>query len=123
MNGLVDSYRQNLHEAQRALEIALAVKDEYKFRDLIAWGTTPRGFTGWLVRGKKADDVYSACAKAQSDVEHWGNLIIEETRQPELALAPLRPDPMTPDEVEERKREIAAQVAARLGEKLDDAPL
>lgn len=112
-------YRENLREANRALEVATTVKDDFKARGLIEWGMTKRKepFVGWLVKGPGADAAYSAWHKAQSDVEHWGNLLAAELRTPTPAERPTRAPSMTVDEVEARKRELAEQVAARLGEK------
>lgn len=64
----LDGYRANLREAQGLLEIAQTVKDEFKARGQIEWGTTKRGFSGWLVKTTSADDAYTAWAKARSDV-------------------------------------------------------
>lgn len=75
-----DAYRTNLREAQRRLEITTSVKDEFKRQDLIVWGTTQKGFEGWLVKSKKADDAYSAWAMAKTDVEHWGGLLNDSIR-------------------------------------------
>lgn len=117
---LAESYKTNLGEAQNALAIATNLLDEYKHRDMIVWGRTPKGFEGWLVKGKKADDVYTGAIQARSDVEHWGNLLAAELRRP--SPAPVNPPPLahtqvTTAEFERRQRELAEQMAARLGEK------
>lgn len=121
MSGFADCYRENLHEAQQALDIAERVKESFKREGLIVWGTTRAGFTGWLAKGPKANEAYSTWARAKADVEHWGNLLAAEIKAPTVDAVPIQTAlPMTEAEVEARKAEIAAQVAARLGEKLDE---
>lgn len=114
---MIAGYRENLREAQRELDIAQQAKDEYRRQELIVWGTSPRNFTGWLVCGKKADDVYSAWHKARTDVEHWGNLITEEAKRPTLSVLAGGVPPMTAEEWDARKRAYAERMAAQLGEK------
>lgn len=76
----LDGYRSNLRQAQEDLEIAEAVKAEYKARGMIEWGRTKQGFEGWLVKGEKADEAFSNAALAKSNVEHWGCLVNAELR-------------------------------------------
>ncbi len=97
MSGIIESYRTNLAEAQRALAIARTVADEYKARDMIAWGRTPKGFEGWLVKGKKADDVYSNYLRARGDVEHWGDLLNQELKASGALAQDSRLPPETDD--------------------------
>lgn len=124
MSGLAESYRINLAEARRALEIAQSVKDEFKRQNLIRWGMSRTGFEGWLVEGKKADASYSSWAMAQSDLEHWSSLLTAEVRlrsvPEDRRLPPEKDDePMTPEQVEAQRADLGRQFAewqARNGE-------
>lgn len=76
----VEAFRANLHEAQRELEIAQTVVGRCKEQGLIEWGTTPKGYEGWLVKGKQADVAYSTLMRTRADVDHWGTLLNQALR-------------------------------------------
>ena len=121
--GNVEAYRENIVEARRALAVAQERFGKLKDADMIFWGKinlkSGSEYEGWLVKGKGADEAFTARAKAGSDLMHWLRLLAAEEAAPmeEQARAPIT---ITPDEKARRIIEIQDEMAKRLGEKPDD---
>ncbi len=126
---MIEGYRENLAESQRELDIAQTVKDEFKARDMIAWGRTKRGYEGWLCKGEAADRALSNWARAKSDLEHWGSLLNDELRRArppavDPRLPPEKDDeePMTPEQVEAKKADLNSQFEEWQARNATEAP-
>ena len=107
----------DLEAAKAALRHACERMRDLEGQGLVVWGRTQRGHDGWLVKGKVADAAFSEWARCDSDVLHWMRLLAH-TETP--VVPPGKVLAFTAEELERRKVELAAQVAARLGEKPDD---
>jgi hypothetical protein len=79
---LAESYMANIDQAQAQLWDARRKVERLKAEHLIEWGTvilkSGSEYTGWLTRGKGADDAYCAMLRIESDLAHWERLLREE---------------------------------------------
>ena len=117
-------YRENVTEARTALARTQEKFDRLKRAEFIFWGRiklkSGNEYEGWLVKGKAADEAFTERARAGADLMHWLRLLAAEEATTAMPDGKESRDPMSLEQQEARKREIAAQVAARLGEKIDD---
>ena len=118
-----DAYRENVSEARVELERANAVVRRMRADGLILRSKNKRGEENIMVKGGNdgpADRAFSEWARCESNLTHWVRLLAEETREPTEPRAPAATVTITEEEKANRVRELAEQLAMRMGEKGDD---
>ena len=118
-----DAYRENVSEARVELERASATMRRMRDSGLIVRAKNRRGEENWMVKGGNdgpSDRAFSEWARCESNLTHWVRLLAEETREPTPPRAPVATVTITEEEKANRVRELAEQLAMRMGEKTDE---
>ena len=118
-----DAYRENVSEARVELERASATMRRMRADGLIVWTKNRRNEEACMVKGGNdgpADRAFSEWARCESNLTHWVRLLAEETREPTTPRVPAATVTITEEEKANRVRELAEQLAMRMGEKTEE---